>query len=184
MSDDRPDHRSDELLVASIERGDTGAFEALYARYRDWVMALAWRFTQHEEDAHDVVQETFIYLLGKFPGFRLEARLTTFLYPAVKHIAIRVRDKRRRLDTTGELSPVAGAVREASGVGEDGDLVHVLSSLSDDHREVILLRFVDELPLEEIAGALGIPLGTVKSRLHHAIGALRRDPRVRDYFGE
>jgi RNA polymerase sigma-70 factor (ECF subfamily) len=58
----------------------------------------------------------------------------------------------------------------------------VLSNLPESHREVILLRFVDDFSLEEIASALEIPLGTVKSRLHHAIAALREDPRVARYF--
>ena len=54
--------------------------------------------------------------------------------------------------------------------------------LPETHREVVLMRFVDGLSLDEIATALDIPLGTVKSRLHNALNALRADPRVRKYF--
>ena len=89
MSDSSPtDPRTDQSLVADLNDGDPSAFDALYYRYRDWVYRLACRLTGNSEDALDVLQETFGYLFGKFPGFVLTARLTTFLYPAVKNIAI------------------------------------------------------------------------------------------------
>jgi RNA polymerase sigma-70 factor (ECF subfamily) len=64
----------------------------------------------------------------------------------------------------------------------DGDLAAVVSGLPETHREVVLMRFVDGLTLEEIGQALDIPLGTVKSRLHNALAALRKDPRVLRFF--
>ena len=59
----------------------------------------------------------------------------------------------------------------------------MLAGLPEAHREVLLMRFVDGLALEEISVALDIPLGTVKSRIHNAVAALRKDPRVLNYFG-
>ena len=64
----------------------------------------------------------------------------------------------------------------------DESLAAALEVLSDDHREVLLLRFVDGLSLAEIAEALSIPLGTVKSRLHNALAGLRHDPRTKTCF--
>jgi hypothetical protein len=66
--------------------------------------------------------------------------------------------------------------------GADGDFDAVLADLSEDHREVLMLRFVDGLSLAEIAEATGVPLGTAKSRLHHALTRLREDPKIREYF--
>lgn len=174
------DPRSDQELIEAANAGDAGAFEALYIRYRDWVVSLAMRLTGDADQALDVLQETFIYLLSKFPGFVLTSRLTTFLYPAVKNIAIHLRRKRDRLgDSSGEkLEIVAAAATPAA----DSDLAAVVSRLPETHREVVLMRFVDGLSLEEIAEALSIPLGTVKSRLHNALASLRRDPRVRRFF--
>jgi RNA polymerase sigma-70 factor (ECF subfamily) len=57
-----------------------------------------------------------------------------------------------------------------------------MAALSGLHREVVLMRFVDDMSLQEIAEALDVPLGTVKSRLHHAIEALRNDPRAQEFF--
>jgi RNA polymerase sigma-70 factor (ECF subfamily) len=61
-------------------------------------------------------------------------------------------------------------------------LAGVLAQLPEPQREVLLLRFVDGFSLEEIAGALHVPPGTVKSRLHHALAALRRDPLTKKFF--
>ena len=66
---------SDIELVAAINDGDAAAFEVLYFRHRDWVVALAYRFIGDSDAALDVMQETFMYLLKKFPGFRLTANL-------------------------------------------------------------------------------------------------------------
>ena len=178
------DPRSDQALVADLNDGDATAFDALYYRYRDWVYRLACRLAGNEEDALDVLQETFGYLFGKFPGFVLTARLTTFLYPAVKNLAIAHRRKRQRM-TGQELPPeLPGKVESEHAERTRSELAAVLSSLPDSHREVLLMRFVDDVSIAEIAAVVGIPEGTVKSRLHNAIAALRQDPRVKNYFGQ
>jgi RNA polymerase sigma-70 factor (ECF subfamily) len=64
------------------------------------------------------------------------------------------------------------------------DLAAALSALPDEQREVLLMRFVDDMSLQEVAAALNIPVGTVKSRLHRALRMLRDDRRTRDYFLE
>jgi len=201
----RDDPRDDASLVDAINRGDAAAFEALYYRYRDWVARLARRFTGNEADALDVLQETFTYLLGKFPGFRLTARMTTFLYPAVKHLALGARSKGRhrrdrsdRSDPSNESSesnqsnqsnlrgnepldqlPAPPAQEPAASRAE---LAAVMAALPEAQREVVLMRFVDDMALAEIAEALAIPVGTVKSRLHNALQTLRHDERTRRYF--
>jgi RNA polymerase sigma-70 factor (ECF subfamily) len=170
-------------LVAALNGGDASAFDALYFRYRDRVMRLAYRFTGNEQDALDVLQDTFAYLHRKFPGFRLTSAMSTFLYPVVKHLSQAARRKRLRM--AGDEAALGAAVAAESGAdaaGERAELAAVLSGLPETHRQVLLLRFVDGLSLEEIAAALHIPLGTVKSRIHNALSVLRDDPRTRAYF--
>jgi RNA polymerase sigma-70 factor (ECF subfamily) len=176
------DPRSDAELIRAINQGDPAAFEALYYRYRDWVVRLATRFAGDSDEALDVLQETFAYLLRRTPGLRLSARMTTVLYPVVKHISLAVRRKRLRLispDSDAEI-PAAPA---AEGDGVRAGLAEVMAGLPDEQREIVLMRFVDDMDLAEIAGALGLPIGTVKSRLHRALERLRRDPRTQRYFG-
>lgn len=180
-------HPPDEALVEAMNRGGDAAaraFEVLYRRHKDFVLRVALRFARDDDDALDVVQETFIYFLGKFPGFTLSARLTTFLYPAVRHIALA--RKRRRLP-----QPVEGDALERSCVpatppdrADLADLARVLEGLSEVHREAIVLRFIDGMSLQEMAAALDVPEGTIKSRLHNAIAALRADPRTAAYFNQ
>ena len=87
------DSRSDDELIASLNAGDVSAFDVLYFRYRDWVVNLAYRFTADREISLDVLQETFLYLVKKFPGFRLTAQMKTFLCPAIRNLSIAARKK-------------------------------------------------------------------------------------------
>jgi RNA polymerase sigma-70 factor (ECF subfamily) len=147
----------------------------LYRRHRDWVAALAERHTGNRDDALDVLQETFAYLFGRFPGFMLTAQLKTFLYPVIRNLSLdRIRRRRPEVDveTLADVLP-------APPVASDGDVNRLLASLPSTHREVLVLRFADDLSLSQIAEALAIPLGTVKSRLHAALTALKERQRER-----
>jgi RNA polymerase sigma-70 factor (ECF subfamily) len=177
------DPRTDEQLVADGNRGDASALEALYLRHRDWVFSLALRFTRDRDEALDVMQEAFLYLFRKFPGLRLRAKITTLLYPAVKNIAL-ARRRKRREGELGDADPADGDRDLGAEVDAlSGDLAAAVDSLPEGQREVVLMRVVDEMSVADIAVALSIPEGTVKSRMHHAIAALRADPRARRHFG-
>jgi len=171
----------DEQLLQRANGGDAEAFEALYLRYRDWVYRLAWRCTGNQPDALDVLQETFLYLLRKLPDLHLRASMTTFLYPVVKHLSLNLR---RRRGVSADEDALLALPDPAAVPAPRAELAAVLAGLPAEQREVVLLRFVDDLALDEIAQALGIPPGTVKSRLHRALDTLRRDSRTRDYFLE
>ena len=174
---------SDQQLVDAINGGDTRAFDALYFRYRDWVVRLATRFTGNPDDALDVLQETFAYVFRKFPGFRLTASMTTFLYPVVKNLSIAAKRKRTRMASTDAVETPEPAAGESTDARQQrSELEIVLAGLPETHREVLLMRFVDGMSLQEIAAALGIPEGTVKSRIHNAVVTLREDERARRFF--
>jgi len=175
------DPRRDEALVEAANEGDVSAFEVIYYRYRDWVVRLAYRFTGNKHDALDVLQDTFAYLLKKFPGFRLSAKMTTFLYPVVKHLSIAIQRKRRRYVSDDEIMREAAAPPEEDRPSRE-ELAAVLAGLPEKQRDVLLMRFVDGMSLQEIAEAVRIPLGTVKSRPHNALQTLRTDKRTRAYF--
>jgi RNA polymerase sigma-70 factor (ECF subfamily) len=175
---------SDSELIESINKGDPEAFERLYYRYRDWIYRLAWRFTGNSTDALDVLQETFTYLLGKFPGFELTSSMTTFLYPAIRNISITINSKKSRFASEEEVLEELAVPESEESEHSRSELAAVLAILPDQQREVLLMRFVDDMSLQEIAAALNIPLGTVKSRLHNALRALRNDRRSQDYFLE
>jgi RNA polymerase sigma-70 factor (ECF subfamily) len=171
------DERSDEALVDAVNRGDAAAFGALYERHRDWVVGIAQRFGADHDLALDVLQETFLTLLARFPGFRLTAALRTFLYPVAKHHTLAAHRKGRRARALGDHDGPAPILFRAE---VDDPLRLAMDALGPDHREILLLRYVDDLALADIADALDLPVGTVKSRLHHAVRQLREDDRTKN----
>lgn len=158
----------------------TAAFETLYLRHKDFVVRVALRYVPDNDSALDVVQETFDYLLHKFPppgpGLTLNAKLTSFLYPVAKNNAITLLRKAQRFPATDNVDPDSLPGRSDAPAA---DIDPLLEELSEERREVLQLRFIDDLSLQEIAGALQIPLGTVKSRLHLAIKQLRESDVAR-----
>lgn len=171
---------SDQLLLDAIRRGDADAFETLYFRHRDWVHRLALRFASDQDEALDVLQETFAYLLKRAQGprrLRLSARLSTYLYPIVRNIAVSMARKQSRMS----IGQVPDTIAPASA-SDQTDLASVLDRIPKPQQEVLMMRFVHDMAITEIAAALAIPVGTVKSRLHHALKALREDERTRRYF--
>jgi len=163
---------SDQELIRAIQAWKPEAFEVLYLRHRDWVLALAYRFCPNREDALDVLQDTFAYLVEKLTALELRSRLRTFLYPAVKHLALSRKGARKTV-------PLEAAADLPAASREPDEIEAHLRALPEPQREVVLLRFVEGFDLKEIAEALGIPLGTVKSRLHQALEALRGRGRPR-----
>jgi RNA polymerase sigma-70 factor (ECF subfamily) len=178
------DARPDILVVQSIRAGRTEDFEVLYRRHRDWVYRAACRFTGDTELALDVLQDVFAYLLTRLPTLELHARLTTFLYPAIRNLSIEAVRRRARAGGAGEPQDMHECRLRPSPDAPEAQaaLAAAVNALPDGHREVVLLRIVDGLGVGQVAAALGIPEGTVKSRLHHALAALRDDARTRRYF--
>jgi len=142
------------------------------------VLRVALRFAPDNDTALDALQETFTYLLRKFPpegpGLTLTASLTSLLYPVARNSALTMRRKADRFPHTTEPDELPSVT-----CNEPSDIPLLLKDLPDQHREVLMLRFVEDLSLQDIANALDIPLGTVKSRLHLAIKTLRNSPEAR-----
>ncbi|MEM1212561.1 MAG: sigma-70 family RNA polymerase sigma factor [Planctomycetota bacterium] len=180
---------TDEQLVARINAGHHPAagqaFEALYRRHRDYVLHVTTRFAHGDTHlALDAMQDTFTTLLRQFPGFTLTAKLTTYLYPVAKNATHAAARQRRRTPTNADapLPSVPAPQAPDNPAADPTQLDHLLAPLSPEHREVVLLRFVDDMPLADIATALDLPLGTVKSRLHHALTKLREHPATKNFF--
>jgi RNA polymerase sigma-70 factor (ECF subfamily) len=157
------------------------AFNTLYQRHKAYVIRVAMRYVSDHDIALDALQETFTYLLRKFPpsgkGLTLTSQLTTLLYPVAKNNAITLLRKSTRFPGNPDQEPDDLPAHEVS---EPGAITELLADLPVERREVVLLRFVDDMSLQEIADALQIPLGTVKSRLHLAIRQLRDSPAIKN----
>lgn len=152
--------------------------------YEKRVYALALRTTGNQEDAADVAQEAFLAAWRGLPSFRGEAGFATWLYRLTANAAIDHLRRTRRQRNEASLNDEAlglNAVDAAPTPQEraEGEALREavrwgMGELSRDHRQVLELREYQELSYEEIAGQLGVDLGTVKSRLSRARGALRK----------
>jgi len=166
----------DGALIEAARKGDEEAFETLYRRYREYVLIIASRYGVTGATALDVLQETFFYFFRKLPDFELRARFSTFLYPVVKNLSLKKKAEGARLIGYENGGIDIGSLPSGEETEDSGArILETVASLPAEQKETVLLRFADGMTLGEIAAALDIPLGTVKSRLHNALSALRRN---------
>ena len=178
--------QTDWELVQASASGDSKAFHALVDRYAPELTRLARSLSRTRSDAEDVVQETFV---GAFKGVsRFDGRssVRTWLSRILVRQAAKAWNRSSRHRSTVSLDNPeraagnwqrpdgrSGSVSTTSSVDRRIDLHEILQTLGEDHRQVILMREIDGLSYAEIAEALGVPQGTVESRLHRARGELR-----------
>jgi RNA polymerase sigma-70 factor (ECF subfamily) len=149
-------------------------FDEVYRTYRERTFRLCRRLTGDPHSAEDAFQEAFLAIHRALPRFRGEAKLSTWIYRIVARTALRARAKRAR--TCAELTAdVPAPTRADADAEEDHDAVRrAIAALPAEHRVVLELFGVEELTSGEIAELLGIPEGTVWSRLHTARKQLAR----------
>jgi RNA polymerase sigma-70 factor, ECF subfamily len=156
---------SDEALARRASAGDTAAFEQLVLRHQHKLYTLALRVTLNEADARDCVQEGLISAWRAMPRFRRDARFSTWMYRIVLRKAYDAIDRRRR--TAEPVDEIEVVARDAS-VEQRMDLERALDALEPEFRAVAVACDVLGLPMDQAGELLGIPPGTVKSRLFRA----------------
>lgn len=165
-------------IVRRARQGDQAAFGILVETYQTQVYRLAVRMCG-EVWADDVAQEALVAAWRALPRFRGECRFSTWLYRLTTNAAIDLlrREKHRGGDDTEnwpELPDDSLSPQERAEQTETQTAVRrAMARLSPEHREILLLRYMEELDYGEIAGALAVSVGTVKSRINRAKGRLR-----------
>jgi RNA polymerase sigma-70 factor (ECF subfamily) len=158
------------------ERFEAEALPHLKALY-----GTAYRMTRNSHDAEDLVQETFLRAYRAFDGYtsgtNIRAWLHTILYRVRTDAFRRAGRSPRTVEMEGD-GPAGPAPQEALGSGGE-DLMRALDGLPEAFRTAVVLRDVQELTYEEIAGVLGVPIGTVMSRIHRGRALLRAALRGR-----
>ena len=179
-----------DLLVEAVRQGKPGAFDAIVLAHQDRVYAFCTRMLSDREEALDAAQEAFLSAYRNLGGFRGEAALSTWLLRIAANQCLN-RIRRRKAQTARETRfpepedprdpPFQPPGREADRpdrIAENRETGKILEAalghLEEDSRMLVLLSDVEELSYEEISDAVGIPLGTVKSKLHRARMALRK----------
>ncbi len=168
--------------VERAKAGDVDAFGALVLAHQQFVYNLAWRALGDEHEAQDAAQEAFLRVWQALPNFRGQAQFRTWLYRIVTNVCYgRLPRLRRQLADLGEMD-VAEMPDENQpdlGAGLEADqqrafLWRQIEALPESYRVLVLLRYQQDLPYEEIASILSLPLGTVKTGLFRARARLRQ----------
>jgi RNA polymerase sigma-70 factor, ECF subfamily len=165
----------DEELVRRFLDGDRFAFSELAGRHEKRVYNLAYRMLGRPEDADDATQEVFLLCLRKLSGFKGTSAFTTWLHRVTLNVCYDLLRKRGREEPVEEPpEPARPAADPADAAATAVDVHRALQRVPEDFRAVLVMADVQGMPYEEIAEALGAPVGTVKSRLHRARVALGR----------
>lgn len=172
----RADRIQEELWLLKAQQGDHEAFQSLVSAYDRRLFYFLMRFTDRPEEALDVLQEVWITVFRRLRKLRSPAAFRVWLYQIAHDKVVSLIRQNVREETIRESfseQQQLGSV-DTDFVFDNAEQVHrILASLSAEHREVLVLRFLDDLSLEEIAEALRCSLGTVKSRLHYAKQAMK-----------
>jgi RNA polymerase sigma-70 factor (ECF subfamily) len=182
----------DDLLIERVKSGDIAAYNDIVTRYHDKIYARVSQLLKDKQDAEEVTQDAFIRAHRGLENFRGDASFSTWLYQIATNLAHnrywywfrRKRDQSISLDqplgedgdtTLENLMPSDGeSPAEAAVTQEFVDRVsECMQGLNEKHKEVLILRNVKNLSYDEIAGQLGISVGTVKSRIARARESLR-----------
>lgn len=178
---------TDEELVAKSIGGDTDSFNQLVLRWERPIYALAYRVIGREEEARDVVQETFLRAFRSLRGFKGQAKFSSWLYRIALNLC---RDwVRRERRAPFAPTPEGVDVVELAGETESRDrpdelatrrdlsraVAKAMASLTDEQRTAVILKEYQGLTFQEIADLQGCPLSTVKTRLYQGLTMLRRE---------
>jgi len=179
---------TDEELVARSVAGDTDSFNQLILRWQRPIYALAYRQIGREEDARDVCQEAFLRAFRALPGFKGQAKFSSWLYRITLNLCRDWMRRERRapfvqapegMDVGDLADTTISPVESAEDVVTRQDLSrHVASAmlvLPEEQRSAVLLKEYHGLTFQEIAELQGCPLSTVKTRLYQGLTVLRRE---------
>ena len=176
----------DALIIERIRAGDENAFEEIVISYQKRIYSLCYRMTGNEQDAYDLAQEVFLRVYRNLQGFKGDSSFSTWIYRITSNICV---DHLRRSKRAKVIS-LTPADDEAAEVALPDDtyspeksyskreiaevITKALESLSNDHRQMIILRDINQLTYDEIGEILELEPGTVKSRIFRAREQLRR----------
>jgi RNA polymerase sigma-70 factor (ECF subfamily) len=172
---------SDETLMLCVQEGDFGSFEELVARYEGGLYGFLRRYTGDSHLAEDLFQDCFLHVLERRDAFDPERGFRPWLYSIAANLA---RDAHRRRAVRSREAAEGGPGRPEGPSGPDeeaeareelGIVRRRIAELPEDARAMVLLHFQQGLRYREIADVLGVPVGTVKSRVHWAVERLARE---------
>lgn len=176
-SNSHPEQESDHRLVQRCLQGDSQSFRQLYRRHQQRVRSILYQLCDATA-LDDLMQEVFIRAWKGLPKFRQTAQFSTWLYRIAWNVASDQRQSlaqgRNRLRLLTHNAAVQQDAPDVMHLHYQDLVQRGLKQLSFDHRTILVLHDLQEVPQKEVAEILSIPVGTVKSRLFHARAAMRQ----------
>jgi RNA polymerase sigma-70 factor (ECF subfamily) len=175
----------DRRLIAASVKGDTTAFGELVRRYQDRLYNTVYRLLDNADDAQDVVQDAFLNAYLSLDGFKGDSQFFTWLYRIAVNTAISHKRKQRltlSIDSgrngEGKVDPIDASDDSRPGHAlerseDERRVQRALNRLSPEHRAVLIMKDMEGQKYETMAEVLGVPIGTIRSRLHRARSELR-----------
>jgi RNA polymerase sigma-70 factor (ECF subfamily) len=183
-----PMDHTDKELLARVKANDTTAFSVLVDRYKVRLFNLIYRMLRNREEAEDILQETFLRVFKEKERYDPTYSFSTWIYTIALNLCRNELKRKKRFKFFG-IDLVGNDRRYAvEGVGDKNCLSSTLEraivSLPVKYRTVFLLREVNQLSYEEMSQSLGIPLGTVKSRVNRARLMLQKElkPKLKEQY--
>jgi RNA polymerase sigma-70 factor (ECF subfamily) len=170
------DPATERALVERCRAGDDDAFRELVDRYKDLVFALIARTVQDRGRAEDLAQEVFLRVHRGLPYFRGEARLSTWIYRIVANVCVQEHGRPRAVSLDDDRTKVqpSAADRQFGDLELRDRLEKAIARLPANYRLLVAAHYLDGVQYEELAEALQLPLGTLKTQLYRAKQQLRR----------
>lgn len=196
----QPETFDEQREIRLAQAGDESAFERIMTRYEAKVYRLAYSMLRHKQDAEDAMQETFIKLWRVLPSYRFECSLLVYLMKIARTVVLDIERRRQRVRQNEE--PLTIKNDEGEWVDRDfrdddvssrpdldvlrkeriAAVREAIEELSDEHRQIILLKDIQGLSYAEIEEILGLGAGTVASRLSRAREHLKKILKMRKIF--
>lgn len=171
---DQADQVHERVLILRCQNGDHGAFAELVQRYHLRMRYYLRKMLGDVHRADDALQELWFDVFRALPRLRDTEAFTAWLYRIARDRAYRQLRRHRVMEPLEPTTLAAAEVDDAFSP-EDAAAIHAaLDHLTPEQRETLILRFIEAMSYERIAAVTGVPVGTVRSRLHHAKRALRR----------
>jgi RNA polymerase sigma factor (sigma-70 family) len=169
----------ERALIAALGSRDPDGVRALVDAFGQRLLRSAFLLCGNESDAQDLVQETFLQAFRSAHRFGGRSSVYTWLHAILLNLSRHYHRDQKRLVCSDELARRDVPLPESGLFPGDAELARTalssaLGRLSEPHREIIVLRFYEDLKIQEIAAHLGISCGTVKSRLHYAIAEMQK----------
>lgn len=171
-------HLDENECITRAQRGDVAAFSELVARYQDRIYRFLVRLTRSQDDALDLAQETFLRAYRGLPRWRPDALFKTWLFRIARNLAFDLLRRHKRVEFVAleEDADIADPAPGPDAALETAQRLRMLEAallrLPVEHREILLLREIEEMSYEEIAVVLDLNPGTVKSRIARARATL------------